>query len=245
MTKKLTEMFETETNVDDVQSKRSLPGTAEITTLSDDIADDIIAQIGKDLDAYSERFETSKSNNAVLDGLIEELFDIADADVEFFKTIPEDTQLAILRSQQSKRSRSKGKVMTLHNYKTLMSAAVAEHIIRVTIDKPKQTRVRRGAGYEYTDEELEAFAKDQDDLRREIRNLQSKKSIMKSKEDFDEGSDEWNALLKVEAQLKSLRIPGRRTMRVSDAISNELGDVAIEDLDADAAKELLLKLANA
>lgn len=245
MTKKLTEMFETETNVDDVQSKRSLPGTAEITTLSDDVADDIIAQIGNDLDAYSERFEISKSDNAVLDGLIVELFDIADADVEFFKAIPEDTQLAILRSQQSKRSRSRGKAMTLHNYKTLMSAAVAEYIIRATIDKPKQSRARREGIYEYTDEELAIFAEDQDDLRREIRNLQSKKSIMKSKEDFDESSAEWEALLKVEAQLKALRIPGRRTMRVSDAISNELGDMAIEDLDADAAKELLLKLAKA
>lgn len=135
--------------------------------------------------------------------------------------------------------------MTLHNYKTLMSAAVAEYIIRATIDKPKQSRARREGIYEYTDEELAIFAEDQDDLRREIRNLQSKKSIMKSKEDFDEGGTEWEALLKVEAQLKALRIPGRRTLRVSDAISNELGDMAIEDLDADAAKELLLKLAKA
>jgi hypothetical protein len=92
----------------------------------------------------------------------------------------------MLKSQQSKRSRAKSKAMTLDNYTTLLTAAIAEDIIREIYNKPKSAGgFHRAAGtVDYTIDQLQALHDDQEALRKEIRNVQSKKSIMKSKNPF-------------------------------------------------------------
>ena len=96
-------------------------------------------------------------------------------------------------------------------------------------------------------EQLEELKEDQDRLKKEIRNVQSKKSIMKSKADFSEEDPRWQALLVAEEQLKSIRISTGRTQVVKvdetkDALTETLADVDIEHLKAADSKELLAKI---
>ena len=162
--------------------------------------------------------------------------------------LDEDTVESMLKSQQSKRSRAKGKAMTLDNYKTLMTAAIAEDILRELYNKPKQAGgTKRRGSVEFTTEQLDALSADQVQLRKEIRNIQSKKSIMKSKADFDESSEAWQQLLKVESMLKDLRVGGRGSTVVEvdttkDALADVLDGVDIEHLKAADAKELLARI---
>lgn len=157
----------------------------------------------------------------------------------------------MLKSQQSKRSRSKNKVMTIDNYRNLMAGAVSELLIRQAMGKAKSSMgYRRASGsVEYTAEELEVFKNDQEALKREIRNVQSKKSIMKSKEGFSEEDERWQLLLAAEETLKSIRVTtGTRTVivdKTGEQLKAELGDKDIDSLKAADAKALLKKLLEA
>ena len=157
----------------------------------------------------------------------------------------------MLKSQQSKRSRSKNKVMTLDNYRNLMSGAVSELLIRQAMGKAKSSMgYRRASGsVEYTAEELEIFKNDQEALKREIRNVQSKKSIMKSKADFTEEDERWGQLLAAEETLKGMRVGGGiKTVvvdKTGEQLKAELGDKDIDSLKAADAKALLKKLLEA
>ena len=139
--------------------------------------------------------------------------------------------------------------MTLDNYKSMMTGAAAELLLRLATGKAKSaTGIRRRAGsVEFTTEELETLKEDQEAVKRELRNVQSKKSIMKTKADFNEESERWQQLLVAEEQLKSIRISSSavKTIRVDetkDALLAELGDTALEDLKPAEAKKLLQKV---
>lgn len=246
----INELFTTESH-EATTSARLLNGTAELTRIAGNIATDIIRKMEADIENYRDRIPQTANDAKALDTLIDEFYpalsDEVEADSEL-RYLSEETVEGMLKSQQSKRSRSKSKAMTLDNYSNLMTAAIAENILRELYNKPKAAHVgfRRGGSIDYTPAQLEALAEDQEALRREIRNVQSKKSIMKSREDFDPSSERWQALLKAETMLKDLRLGGNTQVievdTTKNALSELLGDVDLEHLKAADAKDLLAKI---
>ncbi len=249
MSEKFTEMFAANTNETTTTNNRSLAGTAQLTSLANSIVSELITKIDADLENYKEKFEASKTDHNAMDALIAEAYDLSSVDVEFIKELGDEVQNAMLKSQQSKRSRCKSKTMTLENYRSLMSGAVAELLLRQAMGKAKTTLgYRRASGsIEYTAEELEQFKNDQDALKREIRNVQSKKSIMKSKAAFEETDERWVQLLAAEESLKSLRVGGTSVKTVvvdttKEKLLEELGGKEVDSLKSADMKALLKKL---
>lgn len=238
----INELFHTETK--EITNARSLSGTAELTRISSGIASSIIRAMEDQIDIYRERIAKSATDSKEMDTLIDEFRPWVDIEEDhMLRHLDDATVEGMLKSQQSKRSRAKSKAMTLDNYHTLMTASIAESLLRELYDKPKSASFghRRSSTVDYTPAELEAFAADQESLRKEIRNIQSKKSIMKSKADFDESSEQYMALLKAEQMLKDLRVSN--TVVEVDTTKNKLkellGTTDIEHLKAADSKELL------
>lgn len=237
------------TNIETTTNARTLAGTAALTQVASAGAAHAIRRMEADIENYRDRIALSATDSAELDKLIDELKPLVDIESDDpLRFLDEDTVESMLKSQQSKRSRAKGKAMTLDNYKTLMTAAIAEDILRELYNKPKQAGgAKRRGSVEFTTEQLDALSADQVQLRKEIRNIQSKKSIMKSKADFDESSEAWQQLLTVESTLKGLRVGGRSSTVVEvdttkDALADVLEGVDIEHLKAADAKELLARI---
>ncbi len=237
------------TNIETTTNARTLSGTAALTQVASAGASSAIRRMEADIENYRDRIALSATDSAELDKLIDELKPLVDIESDDpLRFLDEDTVESMLKSQQSKRSRAKGKAMTLDNYKTLMTAAIAEDILRELYNKPKQAGgTKRRGSVEFTAEQLDALSADQVQLRKEIRNIQSKKSIMKSKADFDESSEAWQQLLTVESMLKGLRVGGRSSTVVEvdttkDALADVLEGVDIEHLKAADAKELLARI---
>lgn len=251
MSEKMNNLFAANTNESTATSARNLAGTAQLTSIANTIAQDLIKRIGDETETYGEQFENSKTDNNAMDALINLMIDLSTVEAEFLKELDEDTLNSMLKSQQSKRSRSKNKVMTIDNYRNLMSGAVSELLIRQATGKAKSSMgYRRAPGsVEYTAEELEMFKNDQEALKREIRNVQSKKSIMKSKADFTEEDERWGRLLAAEETLKGMRVGGGvKTVvvdKTGEQLKAELGDKDIDSLKAADAKALLKKLLEA
>lgn len=237
------------TNTETTTNARTLSGTAALTQVASAGASSAIRRMEADIENYRDRIALSATDSAELDKLIDELKPPVDIESDDpLRFLDEDTVESMLKSQQSKRSRAKGKAMTLDNYKTMMTAAIAEDILRELYNKPKQAGgTKRRGSVEFTTEQLDALSADQVQLRKEIRNIQSKKSIMKSKADFDESSEAWQQLLTVESTLKGLRVGGRGSTVVEvdttkDALAGVLDGVDIEHLKAADAKELLARI---
>lgn len=248
MSNAINNLFTTESN-SLTTNNRSLSGTAQLTSVASNIAAEVINVMNNDIDTYVDDIKRSQTDNDFMDSLIERIHPLTEVDVEFLKELDEETLDGMLKSQQSKRSRCKSKAMTLDNYKSLMVGAIAENLIRLATGKEKHSAgSRRVSGsIEYTVEELEALNNDQDKLRKEIRNIQSKKSIMKSKADFDENSERWQQLLKVEQQLKDMRV-GTTTEYVEvDTTKNKLNEllnsVDTQNMHAKDTKALLEQIA--
>jgi hypothetical protein len=91
---------------------------------------------------------------------------------------------------------------------------------------------RRAAGdIGFNDEQLAFLTDNQDELKRELRNIQSKKSIAKSKDGFSEDSEHWVALLEAEAALKAIRVnTGRTKTVVVDTTKDALAALIAENL---------------
>lgn len=241
----INELFTTESKELNT-SARLLNGTAELTRIAGNYAAGIIRTMEADIDSYRDRIAASTTDSKELDAILNELcptFEIEDDSV--LRNLSDETVEGMLKSQQSKRSRSKSKAMTLDNYNNLLTAAIAENILRELYNKPKaaHSNFRRAGNVDYTPAQLEALAEDQEALRKEIRNVQSKKSIMKSREDFDPSSERWQSLLKAEIMLKDLRI-GSSTQVVEvdttkDKLAEMLEGVDVEHLKAADSKELL------
>ena len=237
------------TNTETTTNARTLSGTVALTQVASAGASSAIRRMEADIENYRDRIALSATDSAELDKLIDELKPLVDIESDDpLRFLDEDTVESMLKSQQSKRSRAKGKAMTLDNYKTLMTAAIAEDILRELYNKPKQAGgTKRRGSVEFTTEQLDALSADQVQLRKEIRNIQSKKSIMKSKADFDESSEAWQQLLTVESMLKGLRVGGRGSTVVEvdttkDALADVLDGIDIEHLKAADAKELLARI---
>lgn len=251
MSEKMSNLFAANENEATTVGARSLAGTAQLTSIANTIAQDLINKISDETETYGEQFENSKVDHNAMDALINSMTDLSTVETEFLKELDEETLNSMLKSQQSKRSRSKNKTMTLDNYRNLMAGAVSELLIRQVMGKAKSSMgYRRASGsVEYTAEELEMYKNDQDALKREIRNVQSKKSIMKSKVDFTEADERWGQLLAAEETLKGMRVGGGvKTVvvdKTGEQLKAELGDKDIDSLKATDAKALLKKLLEA
>lgn len=209
----------TETNgTTETTNSRSLSGTAQLTNLAMELGNKVMQFINDGLsnedttivDYHANLLNKSKTDHGAMDELIDEshVLDFAAGKIEFLKELDEATIEGMLKSQQSKRSRAKGKQMTKDNYMSMLTGAIAENLIRLATGKEKQAARRMAGEVNYTEETLQKLAGDQDALRKELRNIQSKKSIMKSKEGFSEESDGWKNLLAAEAALKGIRVAG-------------------------------------
>lgn len=246
----INELFET--TRENITTGRGLPGTTELTNYASAAAKKIISAMEADIDSYRELIGKSSHDNKALDDLVDSFkpFDEI-AEDSILRNLDESTVDGMLKSQQSKRSRTRSKVMTLDNYFSLLTAAIAEDTLRELYDRPKTAvGVRRAGGtLDYTVEQLEAYSADQESLRKEIRNIQSKKSIYKSKAEFDESSEYWQQLLRAETMLKDLRVGGTSTKVVEvdttkEALAELLGDADLEHLKAGDSKDLLAKIAD-
>ena len=249
MTNNINEMFNTVENNETTTNARNLAGTAQLTTVANTLVADCMAKLSEQLDDYKELFMESQKDHNAMDKLLAMLIDFDAIDVEFISSLDEQTIDGMLKSQQSKRSRAKNKLMTMDNYKNMMAGAIAENLIRKATGKAKMaTGIRRAAGsLEFTEEELEQLKEDQERLKKEIRNIQSKKSIMKSKEDFTEEDEHWKKLLEVEEQLKSLRVSTRATRIVKvdetkEKLASAFADVDLEHIKAADSKALLAQI---
>ena len=219
--------------------------TADLTRIAEDVAKDILRKAEADAEKYQQLILDSQKSHNVMDRLINELYDLTTVDIEFLKTESEEVLDKMIKSQQSKRSRTKRKEMTLDNYLTMLTGAVAENLLRIAANKPKAAGgggARRNS-VRYSEEELEAFKNDPEALRKALRNVQSKKSIYKSKADFDPKSERWQELLAVEAQLKAIRdgqsAEAARAIEKTQSLEEMLATVDTKDLKASDAKEML------
>lgn len=248
MTEKLNNMFDEQNIEDSIRtSSRSLPMTAALTTTASQMANTAINLMEANFEQYEKLLAESKQSADAMDKLIAETLVVDDTTVDFMRDATEDELNAMLKSQQSKRSRTKKKVMTMDNYRSMMMAAISEKLIRQVLGKAKSsTQGRRAAGaVEFTDDELRVLAEDQDKLRKEIRNVQSKKSIYKSRDDFDEESDRWTSLCKAEEQLKELRVDGVAKVDTTKVAIVELLDGKdLHTMKPAEAKALLKKIAD-
>lgn len=242
----LNEMFAMDATQEATTGSRGLAGTAQLTALSSEIAQAIINIVNDNYDEYKDLMLASKTDNNSMDKLISKAYDLTTVDINFLQELSEEVTTGMLKSQQSKRSRSKSKVMTMDNYRTMMTAAVAENLIRLATGKDKASSGNRrlSGSVEYTEEQLLEYEANQELLKKELRNVQSKKSIMKSKADFDETDERWKALLIAEMQLKERRVTTGavhviQVDKTKDALSAMLETVDVEHLKAADSKALL------
>lgn len=235
--------------------KRSNRSTSEkLTYAATQLAREAFEIISADEENYADRIVLSKTDGTTLDTLLKEVVAIPDMPDLFAGLDPIDLN-NMLKSQQSKRSRCKSAAMTMDNYKKLMTAAIAELIIRGELGTEKSDRKTgvRKPSRELTTEYVESLADNQEELKRELRNVQSKKSILKKKGNIEEGEanyDTWQKLCEDEALLKSKRIGAvpqvAKVVEINvtkDAVTGLLKDVDITKLKAGDSKELLAKIA--
>lgn len=243
----LKELFANNNNTSQEVTNRGnqLNSTAELTRISADIAREILKRAEADAEKYQQQILDSQKSHDVMDQLINEIYDLTTVDIEFLKAESEEVLDRMIKSQQSKRSRAKSKEMTLENYLTMLTGAVAENLLRIAANKPKSAGGggARRSSVRYSEEELEAFKNDPEALRKALRNVQSKKSIYKSKADFDPKSERWQELLEVEAQLKAIRdgqtAEAEKAIEKTNQLEEMLATVDPKDLKAADAKELL------
>ena len=222
-----------------------LNNTANLTRISTDIAREILKTAEADTEQFADKIIESQQSHGAMDALINEIYNLNEVDVDFLKEEAEDVLDRMIKSQQSKRSRAKSKEMTIDNYLTMMTGAVAENLLRIVANKPKSAGgggARRGT-VRYSEEELEAFKNDPEALKKAIRNVQSKKSIYKSKADFDPESERWQELLEVEAELKAIRdgqtVEAEKAIETTNQLEEMLATVDTKDLKAADAKAML------
>ena len=241
----LKELFTSNVNQKVSNGGNQLGSTANLTRISTDIAREILKRAEADAEKYQAKIVESQQSHDVMDQLINDTYDLTSVDIEFLKAESEEVLDRMIKSQQSKRSRAKSKEMTLDNYITMLTGAVAENLLRIAANKPKSAGgggARRGT-VTYSEEELEAFKNDPEALKRAIRNVQSKKSIDKSKADWDPESERWQELLKTEEQLKAIRdgqtVEAEKAIETTNQLEEMLATIDPKDLKATDAKDML------
>lgn len=263
-------LFVTSTTNNASTVRRQLEGSTQLTSLSTEIATKVLDTAMADRTKL-ELIAASQTDMNALDQLVTENYDLQSVNVEFLRKLDADTIDGLLKSNMSKRSHCKSKEMTMDNYRSMMAGLIAELLIRRATGNEKGkafgTAGSRGTTGLFSDEALATLAADQEDLRREIRNLQSKKSILKKKllaskaedkefvgtdDEYFNTNDQWKLLCAIEDQLFGIRIDGVRGARpaktvtvdtTKNALSEKLADVDISNLKAADAKKLLEEIA--
>lgn len=247
---KLTSLFANESK-ELTQNNHQLSKTAMLTNISSKLASEIFAKVAADPAEYEAQILASQKSHDAMDDLIATAADLGAVDVEFLKSESKESLEKMIRSQQSKRSRAKSKVMTQENYMTMMTGAVAEILLRLAADMPKSSGGGTVMGeIGFSDEDLDNLAEFPDELKKAIRNVQSKKSIMKAKSGFDPESTRWKQLLIAEQQLKEVRdrVNGlvneeaTEALEVKKAAEEMLADVNPAELSQQDALDLLAKM---
>lgn len=222
--------------------KAVLTYTAELTKVATGLAQEFMnnAVLTTDLAddaAHTEKVKLAMTDNNVLDEMLAEFTSLNNTPVEFLAEASEDELNRMLKSQQSKRSRTKKLTMTQANFMSLVTGAAAENLIRMATGKAKSvTTVVRLSGTELDEEQAAYFTENQDALIKAIRNVQSKKTGLKKK--GLEGSEEWSNLIEFESKLKALRVGGRPSTTVVKTVE-VLPDSVVQQIEAlDAAKEI-------
>ncbi|NLD21625.1 MAG: hypothetical protein GX664_03965 [Bacteroidales bacterium] len=241
-------LFAEEVQVVKVGGANQLSKTAQLTQVATVIANEIFAKITADPETYQAKVLESQKSHDAMDELIDELYQLDTVDTSFLQSEPEETLEKMIRSQQSKRSRAKGKQMTKENYLNMMVGAISENLLRLVTGKPKSA----GGGYVakdivYSEKDLEYLAQHPTELKKAIRNIQSKKSIMKSKADFDPQSERWQQLLQAEQQLKELRShvngavnkEAKEALEAKQKLEEMLATRDLDSLPPEEAKQLL------
>ena len=241
----LKDLFTSQKASNNTKGGNQLGSTANLTRISADIAREILKRAEADAEKYQTKIVESQQSHDVMDQLINDTYDLTTVDVEFLKAESEEVLDRMIKSQQSKRSRAKSKEMTLDNYITMLTGAVAENLLRIAANKPKSAGGggARRKTVTYSEEELEAFKNDPEALKRAIRNVQSKKSIDKSKADWDPESERWQELLATEEQLKAIRdgqtVEAEKAIEKTSQLEEMLASVDPKDLKAVDAKAML------
>lgn len=209
--------------------------TGQLTNTATAIVAEIMKAIEADEQKYAPMVIASQTSHDKMDELIAAAFDLTTVDVEFLKGLSADDVEKMLRSQQSKRSRSKSKSMTLDTYKSMMVGAISENLLRISANKPKSAG---GGGAPagdigYTEDKIAEYAADQEKLKKEIRNVQSKKSIMKAKVGFSDTDARWLQLLEAEEILKKLKTGEVTTtiVTIADERVDKLQEILTPDVD--------------
>lgn len=248
MTQAINNLFEAATQSSTTGTK-TLTGTVRLTEQASLLVNKILDAVNTDPEEYSRMVIESQRDIPALDKLVAIFVDTSVEPIEWLKEIVTADLESMLKSQQSKKSRTRGKEMTLENYKSMLNAAISEELIRGALGKAKAAGGNRSESVAYTEERLVELANDQEALRKEIRNVQSKKSIMKSKAGYTEEDERWQALLIAEKQLKSIRVAGGTTTtfvsvdEVKNYVIELLGEVDVNKLTkADAVEFLKLIL---
>jgi hypothetical protein len=241
----LKDLFTSQKVSNNTKGGNQLSSTANLTRISEDIAKEIMKRAEADAEKFQQVILDSQQSHDIMDELIKETYDLTSVDIDFLKKETADVLDRMIKSQQSKRSRAKSKEMTFENYLSMLTGAVAENLLRIAANKPKSAGgggARRGT-VTYSEEELEAFKNDPEALKRAIRNVQSKKSIDKSKADWDPESERWQELLKTEEQLKAIRdgqtVEVEKAVKTTNQLEEMLASVDPKDLKATDAKEML------
>lgn len=218
--------------------------TAVLTQQANTVVTNMLSRINK-IEGGTDEAQTAanlvlgaKNSIADTDALLDRYADLTEIETYQLRDLDEETVAGMLKSQQSKRSKSRSKAEHFPMFKSMLVAAVAENILRQLYNKPKYASGGTGAKskIDWSDEGLEQLAEDQYALRAAIRNIQSKKTMEKKRLDHDESSDRWQELIRIEAKLKSLRtavdVQPNKTNEVRELIYN------IEDIDKLKAAEL-------
>lgn len=253
----MTNLFVTNDSQEATAGVNQLEKTAQLTSQASSISNSILKVIDavdeEQKAEYEEMVKASMTNHDAMDDLINLCVDLADYDIDYLKSETEVTLDKMVKSQQSKRSRSKGKVMTLDNYRTMLVGAIAENLLRMAAGKPKSATGASSTGsVVYSVEELTKLSMSKEELAKAIRNVQSKKSIAKSKIGFSVDSDKWQQLLVAEQQLKALRdgtvcqkpIADVRLFKLEEALKDVRNPSALKGNDAKALLAMMLEIIN-
>lgn len=242
----LDDLFEAEEDAVIYSGANQLNKTAHLTNIAQRIATEILNTVMTNKEEYANKVKASQQSHDAMDDLIGELYTISKDDYKFLQSESSETLEKMIRSQQSKRSRAKSKVMTRENYLTMLTGAVAELLLRDAAGKPKSSGGGAVMGeIGFSAEDLEKLAQFPEDLKKAIRNIQSKKSIMKSKAGFDPQDVRWQQLLRAEQQLKEVRDQGNAaaTKKAQEVIDKQkqLEEMlaATDATSPDEAKQLL------
>lgn len=206
----MSDLFETSIAASDGDS-RALPGAALLKSYAIQLASGIMAKIPEGDAAFVQRIKDSQTDPQALDDLVKDYCgeNLVNEAVAAFD--PDEVK-RLLKSNQSNRSRRKNMAMTQSNYVEMLTAAIAEWVIRESCHIAKSTTPfgrSHTSTFDFSPEQMEAIAKDQDELARIIRNWQSKKSAYKAKHMDQPGWENdpaYVALCDQLAQLRSLRV---------------------------------------